>query len=67
MFVAVVIPPCRKNVKLLAVVASSMILSFIASRAPYISSLSEGNRIIILTVVLGTVFALLFPPKEEEL
>ena len=44
-----------------------MILSFIASRAPYISSLSEGNRIIILTVVLGTVFALLFPPKEEEL
>ena len=67
MFVAVVIPPCRKNRKLIAVVISSMALSFICSRAPYVSALSEGNRIIILTVVLGTVFALLFPPEEDEL
>ena len=66
MFVAVVIPPCKKNKKLIVVVVSSMALSYAFSKLPYISTLSEGNRIIILTFILGLLFALIFPHEEEE-
>lgn len=66
MFVAVVIPPCKKDKKLILVVASSMVLSFAFAKLPYLSKLSEGNRIIILTIILGAIFALAFPHAEEE-
>ena len=66
MFVAVVIPPCKKDKKLILVVASSMVLSFAFAKLPYLSKLSEGNRIIILTIILGVIFALAFPHAEEE-
>ena len=66
MFVAVVIPPCKKDKKLILVVASSMVLSFAFAKLPYLSKLSEGNRIIILTIILGAIFALAFPHAEEK-
>ena len=66
MFLAIIIPPARTNKAIAGVVATSFILSFAFSQAPYLSTLSEGTRVIILTVVIALVAALLFPVKEEE-
>lgn len=66
MFVAVVIPPCKSDKKLIFVVCVSMVLSFLFANLPYVSKLSEGNRIIILTIILGGIFAFVFPHNEEE-
>ena len=66
MFIAIIIPPARKNYIIAGVVAISMIISCIFSYAPVISSISSGTRIIILTVIISLVAAILFPVKEEN-
>ena len=62
MFIAIIIPPARKN----HIIAISMIISCIFSYAPVISSISSGTRIIILTVIISLAAAILFPVKEEN-
>jgi len=66
MFLAVIIPPARKNRVVAVFVLISFLSSFTASRLPYISQLSSGTRTIILTVVISAVAAALFPVKDEE-
>lgn len=66
MFLAIVIPPARKNKIIAGVVIISMILSFAFTKIQFVSSLSSGIRVIILTVVIALVAAVLFPVKEEE-
>lgn len=66
MFIAIIIPPARKSRVLAGLVLISFALSFIFSVLPLVSSLSEGNRTIILTVLISAVAAFLFPVKEEE-
>ena len=66
MFIAIIIPPARKNHIIAGVVAISMIISCIFSYAPVISSISSGTRIIILTVVISLAAAILFPVKDEN-
>ncbi len=66
MFLAIVIPPARTNPVIRGLVLLSMVLSFLCSRLPMISTLSEGSRIILLTVLLSLGAALLFPIPEES-
>lgn len=66
MFLAVIIPPARTNKIVAALVLLSFTASFAASRLPVISSLSDGTRTIILTVVIAVAAAILFPVAEEE-
>ena len=66
MFLAVIIPPARKDRVILALVAVSFAASFAAARLPWISTLSSGTRIILLTVVLAALAALLFPHPSED-
>ena len=66
MFIAVIIPPARKSKIIAGVVAVSMLLSFIFAKTPFLSSISSGLRIIILTLVIAGVTAILFPLKEEN-
>lgn len=65
MFLAIIIPPSRKN----PVVAGCVLVSFAASLAcavlPGIQTLSEGTRTILLTVVIAAAAAILFPVKDE--
>lgn len=65
MFLAIIIPPAKKNKIIAGIVAVSMILSFCFSRLPFLSSLSSGMRVIILTVIIAFAAAVLFPVKEE--
>ena len=66
MFISVVIPESKRNKVVAALVAISFVASFAFSRAPYISAVPEGVRIIILTVVISLGAAILFPIKEEK-
>ena len=58
MFLAIIIPPARKNN-----VAISFAISFTATRL--LPGLSGGMRTVILTVLLSAAAALLFPVKDE--
>lgn len=66
MFLAIIIPPARKNKVIAGVVVTSFALSFSFSKIPYLCTLSEGTRVIVLTVVIALAAAILFPTKEEE-
>ena len=66
MFIAIIIPPSRKSRVVLGVVVIAMILSAVFKYAPILEKISSGMRIIILTVVISTVAALLFPIEEKE-
>ena len=66
MFLACIIPPARKSRVVFGLVAVSFILSYICSAMPVISSLSAGIRTVILTVVICSAAAILFPRKEED-
>ena len=66
MFIAIIIPPAKKNRVIAALVIISMLASLAFSKLPVISSVSTGMRVIILTVVISLVAALLFPVKEND-
>lgn len=65
MFLAIIIPPVRKDKVVAALVVLSFLTSFAAGRLPLISELSAGSRVILLTLILAGGAAALFPVKEE--
>ncbi len=66
MFIAIFIPPARKEKPVAGLVVLAFALSFAFSRLPVVSELSDGTRTIILTVILAAGAAVLFPRKDEE-
>ncbi len=66
MFIAVIVPPSRKDKAVGLAVLTSFALSFAFSNLPLISNLSEGNRTIILTIMISAVFAALAPRTGES-
>lgn len=64
MFLAIIIPPARKSRFMAGLIIISMAASFAFSKAPVISGISEGFRIIILTVVIAGTAAYLRPVEE---
>lgn len=66
MFLAVIIPPAKKDKILAGLVVFCFAASYALSRLPIVSAIPEGTRILILTVVIASAAALLFPRKDEE-
>lgn len=66
MFIAVIIPPARKEKVLAGMVAASMAASLLFSCLPVISRISSGMRIILLTILIAGAGAVLFPIPEEN-
>ena len=68
MFLAIILTPARKSRVIAGIVGVSMLLSVglshLCARFAW-EWLSEGFRIILLTVVISAVAAVLFPVKEE--
>lgn len=67
MFLAVIVPACRKDRVVAAAVAVSFGASYAAVHAPVISQLSTGNRTILLTVVISAAAAILFPVPVDKI
>ena len=66
MFIAVVIPPARKDRAILILVAISFAVSGLVSLIPLFASMSESLRIILLTIVISCAAALIRPVTEEQ-
>ena len=66
MFLAIIIPPARKDRIVAVLVVISFALSFLCSYLPGISALSEGTRTILLTVAISGAAAGLCPVRQEE-
>ena len=66
MFLAIIIPPARKNHTILFVVLSSMGLSFLFSVLPVLRKVTSGFVIIITTVVIAGIAAWLRPIETEN-
>lgn len=66
MFIAIIIPPARKNKILALLITISMLASFLFDKLRIVSSIPSGTRIIILTIILSSLAAILFPVKEDK-
>ena len=66
MFIAIVVPPARKEKPVLAVVLLALVLSCLFAWVPGLQQVSSGISIVICTVVAAAVCAALFPIPEEE-
>ena len=66
MFLAIIIPPARRDKVVAALVAIAFATSFACSALPVVSGLSSGTRTILLTVAISAAAALLRPVKSEE-
>lgn len=66
MFIAVFMPPARKEKVIGALVVIAMFLSWVFATVDFFSFMSEGARVIFLTVAISAVAAAAFPVKDEE-
>ena len=66
MFIAIVIPPAKKNKNILYAVVGSMAVSTAFSTLPVIKEISAGFSIILITVIVSALMAFIAPISEEE-
>lgn len=66
MFIAIVVPPAKKERQILAAVVLALVLSCLFAWVPALAKISAGLSIVICTVAAAAVCAVLFPIKEEE-
>lgn len=65
MFIAIIIPPAKKNKAVMKVVILSVLLSCAFKWLPLLNQVSSGFVIIICTIIAAGIGAWLFPVKEE--
>ena len=65
MFIASFVPPAKKNRVILIAIPICFLISFVATFIPWLGSLSEGTRSVILTVIISCALAFICPVKEE--
>ena len=67
MFIAIIFPPVRENRKLGGVILVSMLGSLLFDKLPALSlMMTPGMKIILLTVLIASGAAILFPLEREE-
>lgn len=67
MFIAIIVPMGKRDRVVLGCIIVSFLLGWLASVLPVLRELSEGTRILILTIVISVAAAVLFPQKEETI
>lgn len=66
MFIAIIIPPARQDKVIAGLIAVCFAASYACQHLPFVRDLSEGMRIILLTVILASLAAVLFPRQDKE-
>ncbi len=66
MFIAIVVPPIKKQPRLLAVVLPAIAISCIIKYLPALSFISSGVSIIISTVAAAMIGAIVYPVETED-
>ena len=67
MFIAIIVPMGKRDRVVLGCIIVSFLLGWLAGVLPVLRELSEGTRILILTIVISAAAAVLFPQKEETI
>jgi 4-azaleucine resistance transporter AzlC len=65
MFLAIIIPPAKKDKAVAAVVCSGFLLSFLCEKLPFLH-LSGGTKTIVLTILIASIASLVHPHIEKE-
>ena len=65
MFLAIIIPPAKRNLTIAIAVTASFAASYACTLLPVVKELSGGTRTIILTILISAVCAILKPLPEE--
>lgn len=66
MFIAIIVPPAKKDFVIAIAVLVSFICSYACTILPWIKEMSSGSRTILVTVIISAILALVKPVKEEE-
>lgn len=64
MFLAIIVPPSKKDKAVAIAVVASFALSYLFSILPVVKTISAGTRTIILTIVIAAVAAILKPVPD---
>lgn len=64
MFIACIIPESKKNKVVAGVVAVSFVISYIVNTLPVFDGITDGVKIMVMTLVIALGAAILFPIKE---
>ncbi|HCK88017.1 MAG TPA: branched-chain amino acid ABC transporter permease [Erysipelotrichaceae bacterium] len=65
MFLAIIIPPARQHRMVAACVITGFSSSFLWDHLPFLSTVSSGTKVIILTLIIAGAAAVIRPLKEE--
>lgn len=65
MFIAIIIPPARTNKVIAGLIIISMLLSFLFHIIPFLSTISSGTSVLILTILVSLIAAIFFPIKDN--
>lgn len=66
MFLAIIIPPAKKDRGVLGAVVCSFVVSGMCAVTPLIKEINSGTKIILLTIIISAVAAIVKPIKEED-
>lgn len=66
MFIAIIIPPCKKDVVIAVSVSCAFCFSYLCSILPGVKEISAGTRTIILTVLISAVCAIVKPVALDD-
>lgn len=66
MFIAIIVPPSRKDRAVGLAVIASFVLSGLCAVMPVISAMSAGTRTIMLTIIISAAAAIIKPVREKE-
>ncbi len=66
MFLAVIIPPAKKDKIIAGLIIICFAASYAATLLPVLRDMTDGTRTIILTVVIASLAAILFPRDTEK-
>ena len=66
MFLAIIMPPARENKVIAGLVAAAFACSFALNRLVSPETMSDGMKVIVLTVALSAAAAALFPVPDEK-
>lgn len=66
MFIAIIIPASKKSKEIGLCVAFAMIVSFLTEYLPLVNKISQGTKVIIITIVIAAIAAIVKPIEDEE-
>lgn len=66
MFIAIIMPPAKKDKAVLAAVACSFVLSGLCTIMPVLKEMNSGTKTIVLTILISAVAAMVRPIKTED-